>query len=259
MTTMTARRCPRQDLVDQHFGGRIRPPDERALREHLPGCERCRGYYDRHLLLARLDPRAPDAETRLARGLGFGAAPPARSRLAWAVPLAAAAAVVLLVLLWPRATAPPGGFQARGGAGDHGGATAILVYRVRPGGPPELLHDGDAIGATDELAVAYRNAAGRKRLLVFGVDESGRVYWYHPAWVDRAESPVAVPIEPGGPRELPEAITHRLSGSRLTIHGVFTDRALTVRQVEAALRSGRLVVEGAIRRAVTLNVRRGGD
>jgi hypothetical protein len=245
--------------VDRHFGGRIGPPAERALREHLPECDRCRSYYDRHLLLARLDPRTPAAEARLARGLGLEVRP-ARHRIVWVASVAAAAAaVVLVVLLWPRATTTPGGFEVRGGAGD-GEATSILVYRVRPGLAPALVQDGGTIAAEDELALAYRNAAAKKRLLVFGVDDHQNIYWYHPAWVDAAENPAAVPIEPGtNTRELPEAIAHKLSGSRLTIHAVFCDRSLTVREVEAQLRrDGKLSAEGAIQRTVSLTVERGG-
>lgn len=40
--------------------------------------------------------------------------------------------------------------------------------------PPSLADD--EIRSEDELAFAYRNAAGKKRLLVFGIDDEANVY-----------------------------------------------------------------------------------
>ena len=75
-----------RDLVDAHFAGRIAPVRERRMREHLPGCASCSRYYEKHLVLASLDPRAPSAQERMAVGLGIApaVAPSARSR-AWAL------------------------------------------------------------------------------------------------------------------------------------------------------------------------------
>ena len=41
------------------------------LRQHLTACAPCRNLYERHLLVAQLDPAAPAARQRLARGLGL--------------------------------------------------------------------------------------------------------------------------------------------------------------------------------------------
>ena len=46
-------------LVDAHFRGRLSPPGEREMRGHLVTCGPCRAHYDRHLLLARVDPGEP--------------------------------------------------------------------------------------------------------------------------------------------------------------------------------------------------------
>jgi MFS family permease len=62
-----------RELVERHFAGTILPVEERSLRPHLPGCDPCRDYYERHLVLARLDPEALSAQERLARGLGLRA------------------------------------------------------------------------------------------------------------------------------------------------------------------------------------------
>ena len=97
---------------------------------------------------------------------------------------------------------------------------------------------GDGPISDDELAFAYRNPARKGRLLVFAVDEHGHVYWYHPGWSDAGQNPTAVPIsaEPGL-HELPAAVLHKFDGERIMIHALFTDRELSVRQIEAAVAS----------------------
>jgi hypothetical protein len=249
---------PQRGLIDRHFAGRIRARAERRLREHLPGCPACRSYYARHLLLAQLDPSALDSRDRLARGLGIRSARPTAGPVGW-LALATLAALLLVVLLWPTRVAPPGdeapGFTARGGAAP---TTELLVYRVGQG-----LVEGEIL-STDELAIAYRNEACRRRLMVFGVDDRGAVYWYHPAWQDPAANPTAIPIRSGpGIHELPEAVKHEIRGSRLTIHGIFLDRPLTVRQVEQmipGIRPGEpLGLEDAEERRVKLLVRHRAD
>ena len=51
---------------------RSRPRAERAMREHLPACALVPGPLSPPPLLSRLDPEAPAAEERIARGLGLG-------------------------------------------------------------------------------------------------------------------------------------------------------------------------------------------
>jgi hypothetical protein len=246
--------CARR-LIDRHFAGRITAGQERTLRQHLSGCPECQDYYERHLLLCQVDPRGLDAKTRLGRGLGLQPAP--RSiRVLWltAAAAAATATVLLAVLSWPLSQNPDG-FAVRGGAPDQ---AQLLVYRVRPGMPAELVQD--EISATDELAFAYQNGAGKKWLLVFGTDEHNSVYWYHPGWKDASSNPSAVPLEPSfEPVELPEAIQHSLRGSQLSIHALFADRRLSVRQIEAMLnRPGKLSIPSGIHRVLPLRVRHPG-
>jgi len=216
--------CGRTRAVDRHFAGALGPRRERALRQHLPACEVCRARYERHLLLAPLDPRALPAERRIAIGLGL------RPGRAWRRPaLAAAAAAAALCALLLIGRSGPSEFTARG---PHSRPAQLLVYRVPPGGSP--VRAGRSMAAADELAFAFENPHGWRRLLVFGVDEHLHIYWYHPAWTEASSDPSAVPIASTG--ELPEAISHRYDGRRLVLHAVFTDEAITVRQVEAMIR-----------------------
>jgi predicted anti-sigma-YlaC factor YlaD len=65
--------CVRR-LVDAHFRGDIAAESERRMRAHLPRCATCRGYYERHLVLEKLDPAA-----RVLRGRSRAHAPRPRS------------------------------------------------------------------------------------------------------------------------------------------------------------------------------------
>jgi hypothetical protein len=226
--------------VDAHFAARISPEGERELRLHLVECRACRSYYDRHLLLAELDPSAKRAEERLAVGLGLGA-PAKRARsmaLGWAAAMAAAAlALVVLPLRYWRSDE----FVARGLAP----ATAepqVLVYQVPAGQRPRAPKS--TIRRSDELAFAYANSPGYRRLMIFGVDEHRHIYWYHPAWSDAALDPHGIEIAPGGDvREIPEAISHSIDGRELTVFAIFTNEDLSVRKIEDMVRAAGSLAE----------------
>jgi len=70
--------CPNEQkickLIDAHFRMRISPKDERTMRAQLSTCASCKAYYERELLLAQMDPKAPTARARLAAGLGLSVA-----------------------------------------------------------------------------------------------------------------------------------------------------------------------------------------
>jgi hypothetical protein len=219
--------CPRA-LIDAHFRARISPEDERAMRLHLAGCSRCRAYYQRHLVLAEIDPGAKSAEARIAVGLGlsFPRRAARMAPLSWAA-FAVAAALLLVLPLRHRAT---GEFTARGATAE-AAEPQLFVYRMRPLerlSPPQAT-----IHTRDDLAFAYVNPSGLRHLLVFGVDEHNHVYWYYPAWTRESENPRAIEIAGGADvRELPEAISHPLDGRSLTIFAIFTDDEPSVRAVE---------------------------
>lgn len=220
--------CPNTHLVDRHFEMRIRPGEERSLRKHIQDCAACRDRYARHLAVARLDPRAPEPRERLAVGLGL------RRRRNRAVPILAAGAACAMIMgiVALRNRAPADSGYAKRGTG----ASRVFVYRVPPGRDPTIADHQIARG--DDLAFAYENGAERKYLLVFAVDEHRHVYWYHPAWIDEGEPPVALAISTAaGIHELPEAIGHSYDGSELMLYAVFTDQPLSVRDVEERMSS----------------------
>jgi hypothetical protein len=245
--------CTMYDHVDRHFAGTISPNAERDLRGHLLTCEVCRLRYRRRLLLASLDPSAPSPEERIARGLGVRARRPGFAPQAWSAVAVAAAAAVLL-LLRPATHS----FTARGNIGTlpQPPTSRVFVYEIAPGQRP--MAAGDTLRSGAEVAFSYENGAAKRRLVIFGVDEHGHVYWFHPAWTNEGDDPVAIPIEGDARRhELPEAIRQRFDGTRLEIRSVFVDDPLSVRQVEALLRQnprGALPVPGAVESSVSLTV-----
>ena len=262
MIRRAAARCAQRRLIDRHFAMRIRPAEELALRAHLPDCARCRTYYERHMSYAELVPARPRMAERLGVGLGVAVAAPVPaperhpSRQAWFVSWAAAAACLALLVTGQVGRRSDRDFGARGLASNETGA-ALEIYRVT-GDRTTKPTDG-WMAAGDELAFAYRNPTGFARLMIFGVDDRGDIYWFHPAWTDARLDPVAVPVNAGvGPFELPEAIQHPIRGSRLRIVALFTNAAPSVRSLEETWRQRRFDQPdppGSLRIETSLEVR----
>lgn len=236
----------------RHFTRGLAPPRERALRSHLAVCAACRAHYDDVSSVTGLDPCTPSLEDRLAKGLGFSSR---RRSSPWrlAMPGLAGAAAVggWLFFLAVRSGDPAAGFAARGRSRGNLDETAdlealpvLVTYAVEAGQGPKAVPSADGaqgtINARDELAFAYRNPTAKKHLMVFAIDEHDHVYWYHPGWPDPAVNPAAVSISAApGLHELPAAVSQTYDGEHLMLHALFTDRALTVREVEDALEAAR--------------------
>ena len=238
-------------LVDAHFAGSITPARERELRSHLPACETCRDYYERHLLLSALDPEARRPQDRLGTGLGFAPAPKPSKAVPFAMALCAAAALLLAVVPF-KGNRPDGsdGFFARGSAS--AADPKLLSYRIERGQLPKSL--GHAMRTADELAFAYANPGAYEKLMVFAVDEHRHVYWYHPEWSSQADDPHAISIAPGAEvREIPAAVSHSFDGSDLTLYAIFSNEDLSVRKVEQMVQRSKsldepLPVKGVVKK-----------
>jgi hypothetical protein len=229
---MNSEHRPHHRLMADHFAGRSSPRKEALLRAHLPGCTPCRHRYERHRLLAELDPAALRPPERLAAGLGLRAsrARP-RPRLLMSLSLVPAFAALTLLLVWSRPDPPaPRGALAP--------PPTLLVYQLGAAGPPRLA--SGAVASSDELAFAYNNPAGLPYLLVFGVDQHRRVFWYHPAWTTGAPPPAPVAAQAGvGPHELPDAVRHRLEPGSLEIFALLSTVSIAPAAVEGAVAAGR--------------------
>src|SRR5262245_52436088 len=82
--------------IRRHFAGTISARAERNLRLHLAECAACRDDYERHLVLAEIDPSVPSAEERIGRGLGLR---PHRVAAPWKIYASAAAACALALAI----------------------------------------------------------------------------------------------------------------------------------------------------------------
>ena len=211
--------------ISRHFKGRGSPKAERALRSHCADCTECHDYYERHLVLSELDPTALGSKQRIGRGLGLSNAPRLQAALG-ATLLAAAAAMVFWFA--PHRTRDDE-FAARGATPER--SAALDIYLVQDDGSARPVPA--AIRANSELAFAYSSSGEQPYLMVFGVDEHGHVYWYHPEWSDPLADPAArlLSNQPGT-FELPEAVTQPLDGQKLDVVGLFSKSQLRVRAVE---------------------------
>jgi hypothetical protein len=224
---MSTDRCLVTARVDRHFARKLDAAGELAMREHLPGCAACRARYEKHLLLEKLDPDAAGPRARIASGLGLGAPRPILRTITPVMGALAVAAAIAFLLVRPAGAPLDSGFTARGG-GDASAESAYLV--VNQGGS----RAGETIARNDELTFGYGNTAGKRFLMVFGVDEHRHVFWYYPAWTDPSTDPTSIAITPGA-RSLPDAVRHDLDGAELSVHAVFTDSPLAVKSVESLI------------------------
>jgi hypothetical protein len=222
-------------LIDAHFAGGLSQSQETRLRAHLPDCPYCREIYQSYLIAEQLDPGGSSPRARLAAALGLSAASTSTglrrgSRLGLGMlALAGAAGIVLFVT---RAPTSQDDFVSRGSVtGSPSSDLDVAVFRVHGDRDSERVRD--RVSARDELAFAYRNERGKAFLMIFAVDATGRVVWYHPGWTDAASNPTAIPItRQVGFKELPEAVRQPLQGDLIVLHALFMDSAVDVRSIE---------------------------
>ncbi|MBS2030938.1 MAG: hypothetical protein JST54_23745 [Deltaproteobacteria bacterium] len=230
---MSATPCAKQRLVDLHFRAAIDPDQERELRAHLPTCDACRRRYGKQALLAKLDPAAPNAQDRLARGLGFSPRKKSWLQLPVMVPAGLAAAAALLVVVNVAHRPSDDGFSARGGNAP--ASVEVRAYRIAQGKSEPLAK---SIPANAELAFAYANRADKRYLMIFGVDEHKHVYWFHPSWTDATQTPRAIAAKSTLTlEELPEAVSQHFDGRALHLVGLFLDQPMDVKQLEALVQA----------------------
>lgn len=205
--------------IERAVAGEMTGGEELVLREHLTGCARCRGHYDRLVLAVRalrsdasasateraresarvfaaIDVGRPDARPALA---------PVRTFSGWLeilVPAATAAAILLAVATGLPGTPadrdvgwrgiPAGGERARPlqGPGEAGESDlGLIVYASRKeGGEPgpvrlvaELPGSGEGrLSVAEYVQFSYRHRRDRTYLYVVGLDARGEFHVYHP-------------------------------------------------------------------------------
>jgi hypothetical protein len=223
-------------------------PRPHRLAEGPPSAEptedRARALFRALQAPPRLD---AGSSVRLDRRVGELARSGASRRSRWmlaVLPAAVAMATVAIFARSPSDDGVKGAIHARGPRHEattagQASSPALLVFHIGADGRSQPL--GETVRSDDELAFAYRSDGMEHKLLVFGRDERGTIYWYHPAWTDPATNPEAIVTsrEPGV-HELPAAIAHPLPMDHIEICSIFTTNSLRVREAEAALVRGEL-------------------
>lgn len=118
--------------------------------------------------------------------------------------------------------------------------SGIRFYRVDATGETERLIDRFRVA--DGLVFSYTNLGPQPfdHLMVFGVDASGAVRWFFPAYDREGTNPESIAIKRGdADMPLPDVVRHDFASGPLAIHAVFSDGALRVLDVEAAVREQR--------------------
>jgi len=162
--------------------------EDAGLRARLQALERSDAEIRRRYPPAWLAERV---RLRLAAPVAKGPRPRAAFARRWAVPLAAAAAAMVLLVLAPQLGGPPSGKPAVrppmvADSGDRikGLKPALQLFRKTPDGS-ETLADGDLVRAGDLIRVGYR-AAGRGFGVIVSIDGRGSVTVHLPVRGDQA-------------------------------------------------------------------------
>jgi hypothetical protein len=166
--------------------GALDEAEATAVRAHLAGCSACRADHEAAAAL-----RAEFATRVLPHGL------PVRRPRRWpwlAIP-AIAAAVVLVLALWPRA-APPPALAIKGGA-----SWQVFAHRA---GQTFPVHDGTELAAGDRIRFVVV-PDGAMYLIVVSVDGGGAITVYHPYGGDQSAAIEGDRIELAGSIELDDA------------------------------------------------------
>jgi len=250
--------CPTEDEIIRLLEGELSQNSARTLEQHLGGCAGCRalrGELER--MVGRLAPDPGEFDDPLLRQailarLGEAGAGEALAARQWwqgllrpvvLVPaLAAACALLLVIKVMPRGALPEqrrGEFAARGGNGDE--AQRWINLWIFSGSEGDYRPVQRQIEADAALAFGYLNVRGvHRHLMVFGVDASGEVRWYYPAYDQRGTDPQSIGIRTGR-HQLPDEVKHPLPAGPLMIYALFSTKPLRVSRIEkmVAHRRGR--------------------
>ena len=112
----------------------------------------------------------------------------------------------------------------------------ISAYRVAGSGAPAAARRAH-VPSDDGLLFTYTNLGARPftHLMIFAVDASGQVRWFHPAYQQAGTNPASITIEANANVPLAEVVRHPFAAGPATVQALFSRRPLRVDEVEAWL------------------------
>ena len=231
-------------LIDDMIVRDVEPGEWSELHRHLAGCVTCRARYDRVSLAERmlhggaaaLDTPSSSTLRRLEGAVLGAAAPPlpawqrALSWLAptqrWAVGVAAAAAVVVLIPFLARSPKPHDEFQTRGTTASHERTAGLRAFCIGDEGVTPRC------ARTTQLRLTVSNAGKFRDVFVIGFDDDFNPKWYAPRPPEQQSgaAPEGVDQQIGAPVRL--GVNHDVG--KVRIYALFSDAPVTTQEVQAA-------------------------
>lgn len=133
--------------------------------------------------------------------------------------------------------------------------TGIRIYRAVPNQAPERV--GESLDRRDALLFSYTNLGPDpfEYLMIFGIGDDQRVYWFYPAYEAASQNPQSIDIDPGNAL-LTDAIEHDYRAGGLEVYALFSHQPLHVSQVEARVEAlATAPIPGTSVRKTSLRVR----
>ena len=231
-------------LIDDMIVGEVPTAEWNGLHRHLAGCPSCRARYDRVSLAERMlhggptGMETPSSSTlKRLEGAIIGATsapPPAWQRALhwlaptqrWAVGVAAAAAVVVLIPFLVRSpTHHDGEFQTRGPT-MHERAAGLRAFCIGDEGVTPRCP------RTAQLRLTVSNGGKFPWVYVVGFDDEFNPKWYAP----RPPEQQSVPAPDGVDQQVGAAVKLGVNHDpgRVRIYALFSDAPVTTQEVQAA-------------------------
>ncbi|MBW1809652.1 MAG: hypothetical protein JRJ87_15765 [Deltaproteobacteria bacterium] len=261
-------KCATEKELLQHLANSLPGQQAELLEQHLTSCQHCsKAHAEFAAMTRRLAPDSGEFDdpelvddvmtlVRLGRANPERLSPAKPVRRAWLLAGSAAClSAALVFFLWPAATQDESTrIRTRGGlSSDTDRWVSLKVLRATEEGYQQVSRK---ISSDDALAFVYDNRLESQHdyLMVLGVSERGRVYWYYPAYQQAGQNPQSIRIEKSKwSVQLPDQVRHQLNPGRLRIFALFTRQALDVEMVESIIKRD-LEKQGSLAQLERLNI-----
>lgn len=230
-------------IIDDMIVRDVEPGEWSELHRHLAGCVSCRARYDRVSLAERMlhggpgaldTPSSSTLERLEGAVLGTAAPVPMWQRAVqwfaptqrWAVGVAAAAAVVVLLPFLARSPRSHDEFQTRGPTASHERTAGIRAFCIGDEGVTPRC------ARTTQLRLTVSNAGKFAHVFVVGFDDDFNPKWYAP----RPPEQQSVAAPDGVDQQIGAAVKLGINHDpgKVRIYAIFSDAPVTTPEVQAA-------------------------